>query len=675
MRLQRVVFGAFAIVLVCLFALGLSAYRKMQSERDSARLAEADALAKTSLAENRAVETERRRQQTSTDLRTVERELALSKCRLAMVEVRDGNTARAAGLLSEAEVLGLPRWSPLLRRLTHDEPARFTGSEFSDTPIVAGCVSGDGQVVLTARQTGQGIVVESWSITGGELIRAYPAASPAPDLTGQNARLLVNEDGSNWFLPLPEISFHGSAGTVTPVFLDRWAKGVPLRDVIANVALTTIYIAADRVIRLDLNSARQWGISPYQLLDDPVLALGLINGRPVLATGKGVFLQSDSGEAVGLHAFENPPDRVALRYGVGALFAGVLEGNSLRMIALAAREDGHLATSRHEMPEDYCEDLVFLRDDSLVWVGRSGRIFSVDFAGKREWTLGGYTVSFVESHPQGLVFANRRGELSVRVRRELRYMGPSIHTVAPQFMAEAHAHGFVLKAPDGGLFVVQHDVRAIGLRLSVALSPQGVCWREGDVLRLPGAGLSREPGVLLAATSNGSAVLHDSPRKLKLVSTNGVLERLLPVDRVPEGLVVASDARVVALRIRDSVYVTDFDADPEPVANRLEASPDLLALDATGVRLAIAYGPTIVVQSLVSDTGYTVRTNAPPRQIALLFGGTVLVTIETGGLVFYEVETGRELVRAGTDVGSIAAAGERALNIVASNRLHRLVWE
>ena len=674
MRLQRVVFGALAVVLVCLFALGLSAYREMQRERDSARLAEADALAKSSLAENRAVKTERQQQQTSTTLRSRERELALSKCRLAMVEVRDGNVSRAAGLLSEASALGLPRWSPLVQRLTRDAPARFDGSEYADRSVLAGAVSGNGKVIAIVRLTGDGAVVERWSVGGGEMLDSSRPVSPVPDFSGQNARLLLSDDGSKWFLPLPQVSFYGSGGVVTPVFIDRWAKDAPLRDIVADRALSVIYIIAEQVIRLDLNAARQWGISPYTPADG-ALAICLAGAMPVFATPEGVFQPDSAGEPVPLHLFDTPPDRVTLRYGAGAVFAGVLEGRSLRLIALTSDPPGHLATSRHDMPDDFCEDLLFLRDDTLVWVGRSGRVFTVGFAGKREWTLGGYTVTFVERHPQGLVFANRRGEFSVRVQDELRLLGIPVHAVPPGFVPEAHAHGFVLKSADANQFVVQGEVLNAGPVLAVALAPQGPCWRDESTLRLPGGSLSSEPGVLLGALSDGSAVLHDSPRKLKLVSSRGVTERLLPVDRVPESVVVAGSARVVAMRIRDNVYVTDFSADPEPVANRLQASPDLLALDATGARLAIAYGPTIVVQRLSDGAEFTVRTNAPPRQIALLFGGTVLATTEAGSLVLYEVETGRELLRGGANVSSIAAAGERALNIVAANFLHELRWD
>ena len=676
MRLQRVVFGAFAIVLVCLFALGLSAYRKMQSERDTARHAEADALARASVAENKAVQNEKRRQETSKDLRARERELALSKCRLAMVEIRDGNTSRAAALLSEAETLGLPRWAPMVERLTQAAPPRFSGSEHDEAPIVAGAVSGDGQVVAVARQTDDGVVVETWREDGGEVLAAYPPAGPVPDLIGQNVRLLLSRDGSSWFLPLPEVSFHGTEGMISPVYVNRWEKGVPLSGVAANESLTTIYIATDKIILLEQNAARQWGVSPYQLWDEPVeaLAVCIVAGRLVVATKAGVYRSDVSGASVSMVVFDSPADKVELHYGAGAMYIAVLKGSSLRLIALAVDEPAELASSLHGMPDDFCEDLTFLHDDSLVWVGRSGRVFTVGFSDKREWTLGGYTVSFVEQHSRGLIFGNRKGELSVRVQEELQLRGLPVHAVPPQFAPDAQAHGFVLKAPDGRVFVLQDRLRDVGAELNVRLTPAGPVWRGDEMLQLPGGGRSAEPGVLLGALGDGSAVLHHSPRKLKLVSQREVIERLLPVDRVPESVVVAASARVVALRIRDNVYVTDFGADPEPVASRMDASPDLLALDASGVSLAIAYGPTIIVQQVDGDIEYTVRANTPPRQIALMFGGTVLVTVEAGSLVFYETATGRELIRAGVDVTSIATAGDGALNIVAGSRLYKLRW-
>ena len=68
------------------------------------------------------------------------------------------------------------------------------------------------------------------------------------------------------------------------------------------------------------------------------------------------------------------------------------------------------------MPDDFCEDLRFLCDDSLVWVGRSGRLFTVRFSGKREWTLGGYTVSFVERQDDLICsYTDRTEDLWVRV--------------------------------------------------------------------------------------------------------------------------------------------------------------------------------------------------------------------------------------------------------------------
>ena len=105
------------------------------------RMAEADALAKKSLTESRAAEIERERQHALTKLQANEHDLALSKCRLAMAEIRDGDFARAAQLLEEAESLGLPPWSAIVRRLAADNTARFSGSDIEDVPIIAGAIT------------------------------------------------------------------------------------------------------------------------------------------------------------------------------------------------------------------------------------------------------------------------------------------------------------------------------------------------------------------------------------------------------------------------------------------------------------------------------------------------------------------------------------------------------
>lgn len=670
MRLQRVVFSAFAIVLVTLFALGLSAYRRMQSERDIARMAEADALAKKSLTESRAAEIERERQQALTKLQANEHELALSQCRLAMAEIRDGGFARAAQLLEEAESLGLPPWSAIVRRLAADNTARFSGSDIEDVPIIAGAISDNGSTLAVARYTGSGVVVETWGTSGGDRLHVYAPAMPVPDLAIQQSRLLLNRDGSEWFLPLPGVSFHGSAAGVVPVYASDWAETEPVRDACANDSLTTIYVAADRVYRFELNAARQWSVSPYRADDQAgVSALCMVDGVLWVANAEGVFREGDPGPA---YPFETEPEHVALSPGTGVVLVGTVKGDQLTRVALSSAGEV-VAQATAAIPDPYCEGLKHLRDGTLAWIGRSGRTRLLSFRGSEDWTLGGYTLSFLERHPQGFVFANRRGELSVRVQDSMRLAGMPLYDVPPDYPAEARAHGFIVVAPEG-VFAVQKQVVALGRSLSVALAPQGASWREGELLRLPGGRISEAQGVLLGAMPDGSVILHDSPSKLKLLSEGGVIERLLPADRVPEGLVVAAEAPVAAMRLRDSVYVTDFSTDPEPVANRMQAAPDMLALDARGRRLAIVYGATVVVRVLGSDQEFSVRTGTSALQVALVFGGSVLVANEGGELVYYEVETGRELLRAGAGVSSFAAAGDASLNIAAEGRLYRLDW-
>src|SRR5690606_28206375 len=162
MKLQRVVFGAFALVLVCLFALGLSAYRRMQAETRDAHQAEQNAEQMAKQLRARVDALERELQATGARLDEAEFARALLNCRLAMHEIRDGNTARARTLLDEAKALGAPAWWPLVAQLTQDTAVRFEGGELTDKPIIAGAVSGDLAVIAVARQVTGGVVVETW---------------------------------------------------------------------------------------------------------------------------------------------------------------------------------------------------------------------------------------------------------------------------------------------------------------------------------------------------------------------------------------------------------------------------------------------------------------------------------------------------------------------------------
>jgi hypothetical protein len=288
--------------------------------------------------------------------------------------------------------------------------------------------------------------------------------------------------------------------------------------------------------------------------------------------------------------------------------------------------------------------------------------------------LGGYTLSFVGRHPQGWVFANRKGEISVRTEDSFRLLGESLHVVPPRFVAQPRAHGFVLRSPGAEVYALQREgVAALGHIVNVVLAPQGPAWVEGGSLHLPNGSLSNEEGTLLGAFSDGSVLLFAQPQKLKHVDSRSVQEFLLPGGgRAPDPVVLAGGGDVAALRVGDNIFVCDMVSEPESIPGDAEVEPNLMALDASGSRLAVAYGATIVVRDLRSGEKASVRTSVAPGQVALLFGGSVLVTLESGELVLYEVATGRELLRAGGQVSALCAAGPASLHLVSDGQLHEL---
>lgn len=675
MRLQRVVFGAFALVLVCLFALGLSAYRRMQAETRDARQAEQNAEQMARQLRTRVDQLERELQGALDRLDQAEHARALMNCRLAMHEIRDGNTARARALLDEARSLGAPAWWPLAAQLTRDSAVRFEGSEQADRPIIAGAVSGDLSVVAVARRVTDGVVVEIWGALDGKLRWATGALEPSHAAV-EPAQLRLNGDGSAWFLALPGVVFDGANGTVKRLAFSPPDFPGPYQSfgLAADRDLAAVYEARGvhglvRYIR-DPLGGRQRDVLPLAPGQSDVRAICVAGDQPVYATPQGVYLASEQ-----LLALEREPDRIALHYGAGAVYAAILNGRALSLLAIEPDGSAQPLSSTHEMPDEPAEDLRFLADDTPVWVGRSGRMVSMDFSNLREWTLGGYTLSFIERHPRGLVFANRKGELSVRGQDDSALGGVPLRMVPPGYAPEALAHGFTLQTPGLERFVLQRGrVRALGTVPGVVLAPQGPAWIEGGLI-LPGGLRRSEEGVLLGAFADGRVLLFAHRQKLKLVGADSLTEFLLPGERAPDALAVAAQAGVAAIRVRDTVYVADMAGDPAPVANRLDVAPDLLALDARGTSLAIAYGALVVVHGLRGGPEQTVRASVAPRKLALLFGGSVLVTLEAAELVFYEVATGRELARAASDVTDLAASGDASLNLVAGGWLRTLDLE
>jgi hypothetical protein len=407
---------------------------------------------------------------------------------------------------------------------------------------------------------------------------------------------------------------------------------------------------------------------PGQSIDACILA----GERLVFAAGDTVYVRDSGGEPTALHQFANEPEHVALHRGAGPVFAAAASGDAIDLVSIEF--GGQVTASRHLAPEEPIDRLQFLSDDSLVWVGSSGRVLVAEFGDRRARILGDTVPTFIERHPQGLVFGNRKGELNVRVNEDSPLIGRSLQVVPPGWSGEPQAHGFVVTGETGEQFVmIDGRWQSVAAGARVALTPTGPAW-SGDRLRLPDGGQVGGQGILIGGFSNGGVLLFAGGGKLRYMGRERVPEVLLPSELAPDAVSIAARARVAALRMRDTIYVTDFREEPRAVPNSMEVAPDLLALDASGRYLAVAYGPTISVRELDGAEVF-VRTAAPPREIALLFGGSVLVTVESGELVFYEVGLGRELVRVGEDVTAIESSGDSALNLVAGGRLRKLNLE
>lgn len=681
MRLQRVVFGAFAIVLVTLFALGLSAYRHMQAEKKAAIDTAVDADAYAMGTRKAAERMERELQETQGTLSETRQALGLEKCRLALHEIRDGQLTRARALLTEAERLGPPPWAPLVARLTQDGSAKFDGSENSAAPVVCGSLSGDRQKLVIVRAVGDSLVVETYRAADGEFERGIEIPRRAGSSNGTPARLLLNNSGSAWYIPVGEHAYYGTRDEVLAV---PYVPGGydPERDQVTDVAgnadLSIVYEARGigGLVRRSRMTDGNWLSERVDLdVQNPeVMAVCLAGDKPVILTPDGVFVVGRGGLTGLLLPLESRPEHAALHYGVGAIYSMVLSGTTLDLTCIKPGESKHVVSCRHEVPQDETEDLRFLSDDTPVWVGRSGRVIGMSFSSAQAMLLGGYTISFIERCGQGWLFGNRRGELSVRADESLRMLGEPLHMVPPQFVADPRANGFVLRAPGADVFVLhENKVYDLGLVADVAIAPQGPAWFQDARLHLPGGPLSQEEGKLLGAFADGSVLLFSNPQKLKHLYGGSIQEFLLPDGgRAPDPVVLSVEGSVAAYRIGGNIFTCDLQSDPEPVSGRPEISPNLMALDFRGEALALAYGATIDVRLLDGGELRTVRTLAAPQEIALLFGGTVLASLEAGELALYEVSTGREMLRVSADVSALCASGDGALHLIAGSYMLEL---
>lgn len=678
LKLQRVIFGACALVLVTLAVLGMSAYRNMQrdvkSARDDALVADGALQAEAA----RSSELKQAHEQAGAEVQRQKRALALEKCRLAAQDFAQGQESRARTLFQEALALGPPPWAPLLQRELRPDPARFAGSSHADAAVACGALSGDRNRLGVVRiALGRVSVLEIYDVREGKLLFTVklPEASDSGDLhlDARGERFLVRHGGRLVGGAVDgEAAAVGASGpdTVDP---QAWTH-LSVRDNLAELASArpgevSVYPpgAARPVSRpLPTDSGE---LKALQLLARQGVAV--IAGNDVLAH------QGAGWEPLYRFRPSDPPIVAALFDAGTALFAAALTGRAVELVSIPLDAPGEADVRSHQLSPVNWTRMSFLADGTLLCLGAQGAAALIGPDGLSEWSLGGDAVSFGALGPDGLVFGNERGELSMRLLQRERQLGFSLLCVPPAFAARAATGGFVVTSRGGTSRVWGQGQWHTAGKLARAV-PAGASFAgaDGEKLVLPWGGQStvEREGVLLGAWASGKLLLYKAPNELVSLGKESRRTQFSAPTTPPEEVAFAASAPTAALRYRDSLYVVNELGNPDPhaIAAREGLTPDRMALSADGLVLALTLGQLVTVVSVQGPAEHTLRTGVPPQAVALLFGGTVLATIERLELVFYEVATGRVLTRKSATAEGMHAGGDAALHLVEGGKLRIL---
>jgi hypothetical protein len=319
--LQRVVFGACALVMVLLFSLGLAAYRQQQQARQAA---EDGAATDRQVAADRAdfarrLELELADARAERDAAAVDsrRALALAYARLAAADLQLGNTESARALVARAATLDGPAWLGLLTyRLEADagaapgrtlagEPAKphgaglimrdngaytvLAGEEWhGPTEALRVVPAGDGVAIAY-----EGVILTPWA----ERLPVEPGDRLAAGFHDGSLLVLRGGGRAEW------ISRTGTRALELPEPAD------PVPVAVASRALAVLLRTEDGVIHATPRGARMLG--PTE-----VAALSADGTRAVLVEGQEarVFSVQQPDDAANLD-LSDAPRAAALLYG------------------------------------------------------------------------------------------------------------------------------------------------------------------------------------------------------------------------------------------------------------------------------------------------------------------------------------------------------------------------
>ncbi len=670
LRMQRLVFGAFAAILVTAAALGLAAYRRMQfgvvlSER------QADGLrAELAQSERQAQELEQRRTQLRQESDDLSRALGLACARLAVAEVRNGSRQRAQALLQDAMRYGPPLWWPLAAGLAREPAVHFETGPNRDAPVACGHATAGGERIAVARNAPGACVVEVYDGNSGALVASGSPALPADRAAPLAEGLQLRQDGQAVILAAAGRLFLGRIEGNLIHFSDLPAMEGRAVQLCAAPDFKMLLVSrgGGGLLRLD-QSAQGWNA-----LEMPVpgaTVLGACFASPGLiwvVSDKTVLRRTEDGTFVPVCDLSISADSARIGPAGGGMAVVARNGTEIEYFVVELPS----GTVRHRLRREFAGrpdgSLILLADGVALSGMGGGRTLELRPGEPAERTLGGYGPTFAAWHGQGLVFGNARGDIGLRV-----FEGPGrcLAVLPTQLTAQAQAFGFVTSGPEGDrcALLPGQGVLALTGASRVQITGSELALTRGDSTSWG----SRAPmaGTLLGG-GEGGVLLWRGAGRLIVVRQNGPgTELRCVVDSAPDDVAVAADMSAALFRWQDALYRSDLRGDPQRLGGHAESSPDLMAISTDGSTSAVSTGTTVTVRT--SDgTERSLMTATAPQALALLFRGSVLASAESGSLALYEVDGGRELARFAGVVSSMAATPADALLLVCPGSLRIL---
>lgn len=678
MRLQRVVFGVLACVLVTGAALGLAAYRRMQSALVEAERATDSARTDVAEGARRIEEMERQRARARDEAEALSRGLGLSCARLAVQEARAGFRDRAAGLVQDSLRYGAPAWLPVAAAASRDNALRFRGSLHPESPIACGHATPDGSRLVVARNVPGACVLEVYDGLDGALVASGSPALAADRQAPIAEALLLSPQGKAFVLAVQGRLFQGEVAGSALKFEELPGPGARVLHMSASVDFGTLLVSRGRDGLFQLSRVgSQWTSKAVPLPGGEARAAAFGGpGEVFAADSKFVYMAGGDAAFAQVADLSFEPESLRITAAGGGMAVCARTSNQIEYFIIETPGLRVRQRLRQDLPARADGSLQLLQDGTALSGVGGGRVLQFRGAQPTEFNLGGYGPTFAAWHAWGMLFGNSQGDVGLRVAGVDAGPGRPLAVLAPQLSARAQPFGFVTSSPDGDRAAWLVGTGLVGLpgASRVWLAGGQIALTAGESTAFLDASVPVAGSLLGAGT--GGALLWREGAKLVVARPNGESRPLdCAATNPPDDVAVSADFSAAVLRWQNTLYLTDLRSDPRPLARRGEFNTDLFCLSADGDVLALASGAAIVVRDLGTGSERSLLAASPPRALALLYGGTVVASAEAESLALYEVDGGRELARFSGAVDSLAATPDDALLLVCDGTLRRLGFQ